>query len=147
MIRGYPIGYCILWEAPDDQDDKKSSIGLNDKNYVAPKELVIDGQQRLAGPYASLRDCRANFACLDYQTNIRIGVAEFASHLSSGRYINVLDTTRHSSPFSSMASVATALLGSLLDQNHAPTSHGIHARDGRPYGNWSALLVGYGSML
>ena len=50
MIRGYPIGYCILWEAPDDQDDKKSSIGLNDKNYVAPKELVIDGQQRLAAP-------------------------------------------------------------------------------------------------
>jgi hypothetical protein len=50
MIRGYPIGYCILWEAPDDQDDKKSSIGLNDKNYAAPKELVIDGHQRLTAP-------------------------------------------------------------------------------------------------
>ena len=46
MLRGYPIGYCILWEAPDDQEDKKSSIGLNDKSYVTPKELVIDGQQR-----------------------------------------------------------------------------------------------------
>ena len=93
MIRGYPIGYCILWEAPDDQDDKKSSIGLNDKNYVAPKELVIDGQQRLAGPYASLRDCRANFACLDYQTNIHIGdddpkvyVARFRSERGDEAY-------------------------------------------------------------
>lgn len=47
MIHGYPIGYCILWEAPDDQEDKKSSIGLNAKVYPKPKELVIDGQQRL----------------------------------------------------------------------------------------------------
>lgn len=47
MLKGYPIGYCILWEAPDDQEEKKSSIGLNQKSYVRPKELVIDGQQRL----------------------------------------------------------------------------------------------------
>ncbi len=54
MLRGYPIGYCILWEAPDDQEDKKSSIGLNDKSYAAPKELVIDGQQRLTALVSSL---------------------------------------------------------------------------------------------
>ena len=54
MLRGYPIGYCILWEAPDDQEDKKSSIGLNEKNYAAPKELVIDGQQRLTALVSSL---------------------------------------------------------------------------------------------
>ncbi len=47
MLRGFPIGFCILWEAPDDQEEKKSSIGLNAKNFAAPKELVIDGQQRL----------------------------------------------------------------------------------------------------
>lgn len=47
MLRGYPIGYCILWEAPDDQEEKTSTIGLNTKNYSRPKELVIDGQQRL----------------------------------------------------------------------------------------------------
>lgn len=29
MLRGYPIGYCILWESPDDQEEKKTSIGLN----------------------------------------------------------------------------------------------------------------------
>ena len=54
MLKGYPIGYCILWEAPDDQEDKKSSIGLNDKSYSAPKELVIDGQQRLTALVSSL---------------------------------------------------------------------------------------------
>ena len=54
MLRGYPIGYCILWEAPDDQEEKKSSIGLNDKNYSAPKELVIDGQQRLTALVSSM---------------------------------------------------------------------------------------------
>lgn len=54
MLRGYPIGYCILWEAPDDQEDKKSSIGLNDKSYVTPKELVIDGQQRLTALVSAL---------------------------------------------------------------------------------------------
>ena len=54
MLRGYPIGYCILWEAPDDQEEKKSSIGLNKKNYATPKELVIDGQQRLTALVSSM---------------------------------------------------------------------------------------------
>ena len=54
MLRGYPIGYCILWEAPDDQEEKKSSIGLNEKNYATPKELVIDGQQRLTALVSSM---------------------------------------------------------------------------------------------
>lgn len=54
MLKGYPIGYCILWEAPDDQEDKKSPIGLNEKNYSTPKELVIDGQQRLTALASSL---------------------------------------------------------------------------------------------
>lgn len=54
MLRGYPIGYCILWEAPDDQEEKKVSIGLNEKNYATPKELVIDGQQRLTALVSSM---------------------------------------------------------------------------------------------
>ena len=54
MLRGYPIGYCILWEALDDQEDKKSSIGLNQKSFAAPKELVIDGQQCLTALVSAL---------------------------------------------------------------------------------------------
>lgn len=47
MLRGYPIGYIMLWESPGEMDDKKTVIGSNSKTYTAPKELVIDGQQRL----------------------------------------------------------------------------------------------------
>ncbi|EUB31583.1 GmrSD restriction endonuclease domain-containing protein [Olsenella uli] len=47
MLRGYPIGYIMLWESPGEMDDKKTVIGFNSKTYTAPKELVIDGQQRL----------------------------------------------------------------------------------------------------
>lgn len=47
MLRGYPIGYIMLWESPGEMDDKKTVIGSNNKTYTAPKELVIDGQQRL----------------------------------------------------------------------------------------------------
>ena len=47
MLKGYPIGYIMLWEAPGDTDDKTAFIGTGEKAYKAPKELVIDGQQRL----------------------------------------------------------------------------------------------------
>lgn len=54
MLRGYPIGYIMLWESPADYSEKKSSIGTNAKTYEAPKELVIDGQQRLTALLSSL---------------------------------------------------------------------------------------------
>lgn len=47
MIKGYPVGYIMLWESPVEYEDKKSSIGFGEKIFVEPKELVIDGQQRL----------------------------------------------------------------------------------------------------
>ena len=54
MLRGYPIGYVMLWESPLDYEEKKSSIGGNKKIYEEPKELVIDGQQRLTALVASM---------------------------------------------------------------------------------------------
>lgn len=47
MVRGYPIGYIMLWESPTDASEKKISIGANKKIYEIPKDRVIDGQQRL----------------------------------------------------------------------------------------------------
>ena len=44
MLKGYPIGYIMLWESPADYESKKSTIGDNSKTYEEPKELVIDGQ-------------------------------------------------------------------------------------------------------
>lgn len=54
MLRGYPIGYVMLWESPVNYDEKKSSIGGNKKIYEEPKELVIDGQQRLTALVAAM---------------------------------------------------------------------------------------------
>lgn len=54
MLKGYPIGYIMLWESPADFEEKKSSIGENKKIYEVPKELVIDGQQRLTALVAAM---------------------------------------------------------------------------------------------
>lgn len=54
MLRGYPIGYVMLWDSPSDDAGKKSAIGSNQKVYAVPKSLVIDGQQRLTALLSSL---------------------------------------------------------------------------------------------
>ncbi|MBP1918188.1 GmrSD restriction endonuclease domain-containing protein [Youngiibacter multivorans] len=54
MLKGFPIGYIMLWESPVDYDDKKAAIGIGEKAYKVPKDLVIDGQQRLTALVASM---------------------------------------------------------------------------------------------
>lgn len=54
MLKGYPIGYIMLWESPVDYETRKSTIGDNAKTYDEPKELVIDGQQRLTALVAAM---------------------------------------------------------------------------------------------
>lgn len=53
MISGYPIGYLMLWECPE--LGKKKSIGTDGKSYTEPKEVIIDGQQRLTSLYAVMK--------------------------------------------------------------------------------------------
>lgn len=53
MMKGYPIGYIMLWSSPEDYD-RTGHIGKNDKTYKAPDDLVIDGQQRLTALLASM---------------------------------------------------------------------------------------------
>lgn len=53
MMKGYPIGYIMLWESPADEAGKTEAIGVNEKSYASPKELVIDGQQRLTALLAA----------------------------------------------------------------------------------------------
>ena len=54
MMKGYPIGYVMIWESPADYEAKKNVIGKNEKIHSAPKELVIDGQQRLTALVAAM---------------------------------------------------------------------------------------------
>lgn len=53
MMRGYPIGYLMLWECPE--LEKKKTIGVDSHSYSAPKEVIIDGQQRLTSLYAVMK--------------------------------------------------------------------------------------------
>ena len=53
MMRGYPIGYLMLWDCP--ALDKKKSIGVDSHNYDTPKQVIIDGQQRLTSLYAVMK--------------------------------------------------------------------------------------------
>ena len=54
MLRGFPIGYVMLWESPADDYSRKGQIGTGAKVYEVPKELVIDGQQRLTALLAAI---------------------------------------------------------------------------------------------
>lgn len=53
MMRGYPIGYLMLWECPS--LEKKKIIGTENHAYEVPKQVIIDGQQRLTSLYAVMK--------------------------------------------------------------------------------------------
>jgi hypothetical protein len=53
MMRGYPIGYLMLWECPT--LEKKKTIGVDGHNYESPRQVIIDGQQRLTSLYAVMK--------------------------------------------------------------------------------------------
>ena len=53
MMKGYPIGYIMLWASPDDYENT-GHIGKNDKMFKRPDDLVIDGQQRLTALLAAM---------------------------------------------------------------------------------------------
>jgi hypothetical protein len=53
MMNGFPVGYVMLWTAPDEYVNG-SKIGANEKAYSRPTDLVIDGQQRLTSLLAAI---------------------------------------------------------------------------------------------
>ena len=53
MLKGFPIGYIMLWESPANYD-RTSHIGDSEKLYKNPDDLVIDGQQRLTALLAAM---------------------------------------------------------------------------------------------
>lgn len=70
MMKGYPIGYIMLWSSPEDFENA-GHIGKNDKSYTRPEDLVIDGQQRLTALLAAMHGIKVkdkNFK----ERNIRI---------------------------------------------------------------------------
>lgn len=70
MLKGFPIGYIMLWESPNDFENK-SQIGTNNKEFIQPRDLVIDGQQRLTALLAAIKGIKVKDS--DYkERNIKI---------------------------------------------------------------------------
>lgn len=70
MLKGFPIGYIMLWESPNDFENK-SHIGINNKDFAQPRDLVIDGQQRLTALLAAIKGVKVKDS--DYkERNIKI---------------------------------------------------------------------------
>ena len=53
MMKGFPIGYVMLWASPTDYNNTKN-IGVGEKQFKRPDDLVIDGQQRLTSLLAAI---------------------------------------------------------------------------------------------
>ena len=53
MMKGFPIGYVMLWASPINYGNTKN-IGSNEKQFKRPDDLVIDGQQRLTSLLAAM---------------------------------------------------------------------------------------------
>lgn len=53
MMKGFPVGYVMLWASPSDYSNTKN-IGIGEKQYKRPDDLVIDGQQRLTSLLAAI---------------------------------------------------------------------------------------------
>lgn len=53
MLRGYPIGYLLLWESSGNGTSKQ--IGEDAHSHSSPSHLIIDGQQRLTSLYAVIK--------------------------------------------------------------------------------------------
>lgn len=54
MMKGFPVGYVMLWASPEDYTNTKQ-IGEGEKQFKRPDDLVIDGQQRLTSLLAAIK--------------------------------------------------------------------------------------------
>jgi hypothetical protein len=52
MMNGYPIGFLMIWSCP--AYEKTKTIGSNNRD-IDPKEVIIDGQQRLTSLFAVMK--------------------------------------------------------------------------------------------
>lgn len=55
MMKGYPIGFVMLWEPAGSYDKKEQKMLGQDAYATAAHSLVIDGQQRLTALVAAMR--------------------------------------------------------------------------------------------
>lgn len=54
MMKGYPIGFVMVWHTSNLNDYNSKNIGYDDKVYKIPREVIIDGQQRLTSLFSAI---------------------------------------------------------------------------------------------
>lgn len=93
MFRGYPIGYLLLWAAPDGEGAKQ--IGTSGHGTDTPAALIIDGQQRLTSLYTVMKGkpiLNKNFEEKEIAISFRPSTGEFevstAAHKRSADWID-----------------------------------------------------------
>lgn len=89
MLKGFPIGFIMLWESPAEFENKRQ-IGSNDKTFSVPKDLIIDGQQRLTALLAAIKGVKIKD--VNYkERNIKISYHPLKREFAYGRRLtNVL---------------------------------------------------------
>ena len=92
MFRGYPIGYLLLWAAPEGEGTKQ--IGTAGHGTDSPATLIIDGQQRLTSLYAVIKGkpiLNKNFEEKEIAISFRPSTGEFevatVAHKRSAEWI------------------------------------------------------------
>lgn len=69
MIKGYPIGFIMLWKSQNTDTDNRT-IGSDEKNVNYQDYVIIDGQQRITSLYAVIKG--KSIMCQDEKTFIKI---------------------------------------------------------------------------
>lgn len=54
MMQGYPIGFVMVWHTSNLNDYNTKNIGEDEKIYKTPREVIIDGQQRLTSLFSAI---------------------------------------------------------------------------------------------
>ena len=96
MLKGFPIGYVMLWESPENYD-RTNRIGNNDKIYKEPDDLVIDGQQRLTALLAAMegvkvkdKDYKERFIKISFNPLTRDFQVWSKGYENNAEYINAV---------------------------------------------------------
>ena len=53
-MQGYPIGFVMVWHTSSLNDYNTKNIGEDEKIYKTPREVIIDGQQRLTSLFSAI---------------------------------------------------------------------------------------------
>lgn len=142
MLKGYPIGFVITWESPD--NNKSKQIGTSEHGYSIPSKLIIDGQQRLTSLYCVFKGkavedsgYKERHIVISFNPILkRFEVATPALQKSAEWIYNISDVFQKGSAYE----VATAFLTRLSEAREKKGENVKEEEKGIVFNNITALL-------